>query len=92
MAKKINDTKSTEIASEKPKNEKKSQKVSSKVEKSTSSFPEVNELCTVFKEGDRIQDIAKALTGDVRNVYKMLDYSGVTSYEVKEGTILKWRI
>ena len=52
----------------------------------------VNELCTVFKAGDNIQLIAKELTGDIHKVYKMLEYSGVTLNEVKEGTILKWRV
>ena len=52
----------------------------------------VNELCTVFKAGDNIQLIAKELTGDIHKVYKMLEYSGVGMHEIKEGTILKWRV
>jgi hypothetical protein len=48
------------------------------------------ELCTVFKEGDNLDMIAKQLTGHSYMAFKVCEYSGVKYQDVRPGTILKW--
>lgn len=49
-------------------------------------------VSTVFQDGDNIRTVAKELTGNELNLYKLLDYNGLTLNDVKTGTILEWRI
>ena len=90
MAKTKNDTKSIEIASEKPKNEKKSQKSASKVEKT--EVTEVPEAVYIYHTGDNIEKISQLLTGKPYMEYRILEYSGLHMNSLKDGDIIKWRV
>lgn len=52
---------------------------------------DVLDICHVWKEGDMLPLVAKELTGHSYLQDRMLAYSGVTSHEIKPGTVLKWR-
>ena len=92
MAKNKNDTKSTEIASEKPKNEKKSQNKAQKTQKSCLKCDEVPEAAIMYHEGDSLEKIAKELTGKSYMEFAVLNYSGYNMNTLKDGAVLKWRI
>ena len=75
-------TKNTELPKEvKPKTKKQERKV-----------PADLVVSTVFQDGDNIRTVTKELTGNELNLYKLLDYNGLTLNDVKTGTILEWRI
>ena len=75
-------TKKTELPKEvKPKTKKQEPKV-----------PADLIVSTVFHDGDNIRTVTKELTGNELNLYKLLEYNGLTLNDVKTGTVLEWRI
>lgn len=53
---------------------------------------EVPEQVHIWAEGDNIEKVSLQMTGSYNKVDKLLDYSGVSIYDLKPGTVLKWRL
>lgn len=53
---------------------------------------EVPEQAHIWTENDNIEKVSLQMTGSYNKVDKLLDYSGVSIYDLKPGTVLKWRL
>lgn len=63
-----------------------------KVEKVAEPVKEVNplEITYIYHEGDNLPEIAKAMTGHAYLMGKILMKNGKTTYDLKDGDVLKW--
>ena len=48
------------------------------------------EITYIYHEGDNLPEIAKAMTGHAYLMGKILMKNGKTTYDLKDGDILKW--
>ena len=62
------------------------------VEEAIQEVVEVPEQVHIWTENDNIEKVALQMTGSYNKVDKLLDYSGVSIYDLKPGTVLKWRL
>lgn len=87
-------TKKTEepVKVKKTSSRKATEKVVEEVIDAIQEVVEVPEQVHIWTENDNIEKISLQMTGSYNKVEKLLDYSGVSIYDLKPGTVLKWRL
>lgn len=68
------------------------EKVAEEVVEAIQEVVEVPEQVHIWADGDNIDKVSLQMTGSYNKVDKLLDYSGVSIYDLKPGTVLKWRL
>ena len=85
-------TKKTSEAPKKPRKKKTEEPVVEVIADVIQEVVEVPEQVHIWAEGDNIDKVAYEMTGSYNKTDKLLDYSGVSIYDLKPGTVLQWRL